>query len=131
MSVSMSTTESEYIAVSETVRELIWVKRLFNDLAKDRVKKTIMLVNNQSMIRIKKIRVKNPELHRKTKHIEVRYYFIRYAYEEKVFELGYIHTNDQIADIFTKPLNKTRFEYLRTELEIIAKKEVCQPKVEV
>lgn len=126
-SVSMSTTESEYIAASETVRELIWILRLFRGLVKDKIEKPIMLVDNQSAIKL----VKNPEFHRKTKHIEVRYHFVRNAHEEKVFDLDYINTNNQIADILTKPLSRDRFEYLRTKLGVIAKKEVCQPKVGV
>lgn len=73
-----------------------------------------MYVDNQSAIRF----VKNPEFHKKSKHIDVSYHFVRQYYEEKMFELYYIHTKEQIADICTKPLNKIQFEKLREMLGV-------------
>ena len=56
---------------------------------------------------------KNAVQHSKSKHIEIRYHFIRDLVEEKVMCLEFIHTNNQKADIFTKPLDGPRFESLR------------------
>lgn len=121
-SVALSTTESEYIAASQTTKELIWVRRLMNDLVKCKVQTPTMYVDNQSAIKL----VKNPEFHKRTKHIDVRYHFIRQHYEEKVFELRYIHTDEQIADICTKPLSKARFEYLREKLSLVNRKDIVE-----
>ena len=59
---------------------------------------------------------KNPVQHSKTKHIEIRHHFIRDLVEDKKIKLEYIHTEKQLADIFTKALDATRFENLRSSL---------------
>lgn len=59
---------------------------------------------------------KNPVQHSKTKHIEIRHHFIRDLVEEKKIKLEYIHTEKQLADIFTKALDANRFENLRSSL---------------
>ena len=106
--VALSTTKSEYIGASQTVKELIWLSRLMKDLVRFKFDIPVMYVDNQSAIRIRK----NPEFHKRTKHIDVRYHFLRQYYEQENFDLQYINTNEQVADIFTKPLSNPRFEYL-------------------
>lgn len=87
---------------------------MLKDLVYKSLKTPIMYVDNQSAIKL----IKNPEFHKRSKHIEVRYHFVRQLYEEGVFALQYIHTNEQIADICTKPLSKTRFERMRDKLGV-------------
>ena len=70
--------------------------------------------NNQSAIDISK----NPIQHSRTKHIDSRHHFIRDLVEEKIISLHHIPTENQLADIFTKPLDATRFESLRKSLRI-------------
>lgn len=110
--VSTSTTESEYVAGSETVKELIWIKRLLNSLIK--IETPVLYMDNKSAIKL----IKNPEYHRRTKHIDVKYHFIRHHYEEKDFQLRYVASGNQVADICTKPLAKRRFEDLRLMMGI-------------
>ena len=62
---------------------------------------------------------KNPVQHSKTKHIEIRYHFIRDLVERKIVCLEYIPTERQNADIFTKPLNRSKFETLRQVIGVI------------
>ena len=112
-SVSMSTTESEYIAASQSVKELIWLIRLLNDLVPKVLDVPVLHVDNQSAIKL----IKNPQFHKRTKHIDVRYHFIREKYEEGI-KLEYISTEDQIADILTKALSKDRFNTLRSLMNI-------------
>lgn len=64
-----------------------------------------LYMDNQSAIRL----IKNPEFHKRSKHIDVRYHFIRDKYEEKCFDLEYIDTNNMLADIFTKALPAPKF----------------------
>ena len=107
--VALSTTEAEYIAASVTVQEIIWAKRLISELLRsDREILTKLFVDNQSAIKL----IKNPQFHRRTKHIDVRHHFIREKYKEKCFELNYIESKRQQADIFTKALPIVAFENL-------------------
>ncbi|XP_060857196.1 uncharacterized protein LOC132934828 [Metopolophium dirhodum] len=74
-----------------------------------------MYGDNQSAIKL----VKNPEFHRRTKHIDVRYHYIREKFNEGLFSLEYISSKEQIADIMTKPTPRTRFNELREMLGVI------------
>ena len=88
----------------------MWLKQLFADLNRDANEIPVLFMDNQSAIRL----VKNPEFHKRSKHIDVRYHFIREKYEEKVFTIQYIASNEQLGDIFTKALSKIKFEKFRT-----------------
>ena len=63
---------------------------------------------------------KNPGLHSKTKHIPIKYHFLREQVAQKVVKLEYVPTKEQIADIFTKPLAREPFEYLRDRLGVVS-----------
>lgn len=112
-SVSLSTTESEYIAASQCVKELIWLRQLFNEILTKPMTVTLFM-DNQSAIRL----VKNPEFHKRSKHIDIRYHFIREKYEENLFKLEYISTNNMLADIFTKALPAPKFNEMVKKLNI-------------
>ena len=71
-----------------------------------------LICDNISAINISK----NPVQHSKTKHIEIRHHFIRDLVEDKKIKLEYIHTEKQLADIFAKALDASRFENLRSSL---------------
>jgi hypothetical protein len=63
---------------------------------------------------------KNPVLHSKTKHIPIKYHFLREQVAQKIVKLDYVSTKEQIADIFTKPLAREPFEYLRDKLGVVS-----------
>lgn len=113
-SVALSTTESEYIAACHAIKELVWLQSLKVELTGEN-EIVEFNMDNQSAIRL----IKNPEYHKRTKHIDVRYHFIREKYEEGLFLLKYVPTDEQLADIFTKSLLKGRFQLLRSMLNII------------
>lgn len=71
-------------------------------------------MDNQSAIRL----IKNPVFHKRTKHIDVQYHFIREKFQEGQFNLEYVNTDEQIADILTKALNKNRRKYLCDLMEL-------------
>ena len=81
------------------------------------ISQDIMVVycDNSSTINISK----NPVQHSKTKHIEIKYHFIKDPVERKIVYLEYIPTERQNADIFTKPLDKSKFETLRQVIGVI------------
>lgn len=118
-SVSTSTTESEYIAASTAVKEVIWLRQLLCDIDELSfcAKNVTLHIDNQSAIKL----IKNPLFHRRTKHIDVKYHFIREKYHDKTVDITYINSNEQLADIFTKALPRDRFEKLRTLISCFAK----------
>lgn len=90
--VALSTTEAEYVAASQAVKEIIWVKSLLTDLALFSNLKTTLNIDNISAIL--KLNIKNPEFHQRSKHIDVRYHFIRDKYKEKKFILEHVSSKD-------------------------------------
>ncbi|XP_075670339.1 secreted RxLR effector protein 161-like [Castanea sativa] len=112
--VSLSTTEVEYIAAGSCCSQLLWMKKLLSDYE---ISQDIMVVycDNSSTIDISK----NLIQHSKTKHIEIRNHFIRDLVERKIVALEYIPTERQNADIFIKPLDRSKFEKLRQVIGVI------------
>ena len=110
--VTLSTAESEYVAVSTATQEAVWLRKLLRDFGESQDQATVVMEDNQGAICI----AKNPVEHSRTKHIDVRYHYIREALNEKLIELNYCPTENMIADILTKPLPKGRFEILRGKM---------------
>ena len=62
---------------------------------------------------------KNPVFHDKSKHIEVRYHFIRYIVKKGVIKPKYVPTEEQVVDVLTKPLARVKFEYFQDMLGVV------------
>ena len=77
-------------------------------------KPVILYCDNTSSINISN----NPMMHAKTKHIAIKYHYVRELVEDKQVKMKYINSKEQIVDIFTKPLPKDAFEYLRGNLGV-------------
>ena len=112
--ISLSTAEAEYVAAASGCTQLLWMRQTLRDYGVDN-DKVPLLCDNESAIKI----AYNPVQHSRTKHIEIRNHFIRDHVARGDIELQYVPTKDQLADIFTKPLDEVRFCYLRNELNII------------
>lgn len=112
---ALSTTEAEYIAASEAVKELMWFLKFFQDLLPNTNLQPVLYIDNQGAIKL----AKNPEFHARTKHIDVRVHYIREKYNEGFFEIHYAPSNEQIADVFTKPLPKDKLINFRNKLNIV------------
>ncbi|KAK6139031.1 hypothetical protein DH2020_027229 [Rehmannia glutinosa] len=113
--VTLSTCESEYVAATSCTCHAIWLRKLLKELHLSQEKEIPIMCDNTSVIAI----TQNHVLHSRTKHIDVRYHFIRDHVEKKDITLEYISTDKQLADIFTKPLCESRFEELKHELGLI------------
>ena len=114
-SISLSTVEVEYIATGSYCTQLLWMQKLPFDYGIRQEHLTIYC-DNTCAINISK----NPVQHSQTKHIEIWYHFIRELVEDGTLTLKFIHTDDQKADLFTKPLDSKRFEFLRQNIGVIS-----------
>ncbi|CAG7731317.1 unnamed protein product, partial [Allacma fusca] len=112
--IALSSTEAEYVAVASGAREVVWLRSCLSELGYPQVRPTLVLVDNQSAIRL----VKNPEMHARTKHIDVRYHYIRDQEAKGEVSVQYVPTTDQLADGLTKPLLKSKLEMNRDRLGI-------------
>ncbi|KAG5871728.1 hypothetical protein JTB14_004746 [Gonioctena quinquepunctata] len=112
--VSRSTTESEYIAASDAAQEISWLRIFLRELGIDILEPTKLFMDNQSAIRL----VTNTEYHTRTKHIDVKYHYIRERAEDNTLIVYYVASEDQLADILTKALPKEKFVKNRTSLFI-------------
>lgn len=112
--VTLSTTESEYVAASAASREAIWLRKLLSDIGYLSRETTTIFVDNQSAIKL----VKNPEFHKRTKHIDIRYHYIREKVEAKDIMIKYVPSEQQKADMFTKALPKERFRMLCESMNV-------------
>jgi len=112
--VSLSTTESEYISASTAIKECIWLSRILTELGFRHEKAITLCVDNQSAIKL----IKNPDYHNRTKHIDVRFHVIREKYEKREIDVIYVSSHDQLADILTKSISKERFEFLRSKIGV-------------
>ncbi|KAJ9560929.1 hypothetical protein OSB04_006089 [Centaurea solstitialis] len=114
-SVSTSTAEAEYVAAGICCAQVLWLRNQLQDYD-IQLSKIPIYCDNTSAIAI----ANNPVLHSKTKHIEVRYHFIRDHVMNGDIELHFVPTEYQLADLFTKPLDVTRFNMLLSELGMMA-----------
>ncbi|PKU74665.1 Retrovirus-related Pol polyprotein from transposon TNT 1-94 [Dendrobium catenatum] len=112
--VARSSTEAEYRALATASSEVIWLRRLLQDLNIPTDHPTKILCDNTSAISI----ANNPILRARTKHIEIDLHFIRDHITAKDLTIQHISTVDQIADILTKNLPGPRFQLLRDKLQL-------------
>lgn len=101
--------KAEYIAASNAVKEVVWLQRFTEELGIELKSKVVLYCDNQSALKL----IKNPEFHQRSKHIDIRYHYIRDEYFKGSFDPQYVCSEDQKADIFTKALPKATYQHLR------------------
>lgn len=109
--VALSTAEAEYIALSSAAQEATWLRRILAELGNSTGCVPLM-EDNQGAIAL----AKNPVAHARTKHIDIRYHYIREAVQSGLIDLQYCPTHEMCADLLTKLLPKVQFERLRLAL---------------
>eukprot|EP00253_Pinus_taeda_P016330 PITA_16330 len=114
-SISLSTTEVEYVAATSCCIQLLWMMQTLQDIHITCTPPISILCDNTSAISISK----NPVMHSKTKHIPIKYHFLREQVLEQKVTLEYVPSKEQVPDIFTKPLPSETFEYLRQKLGVV------------
>jgi len=113
-SVALSSAEAEYMAASLAACEAIWMRKILVGLFGSHLDPTVIYCDNQSCIKL----LANPVFHDRSKHIDIRYHHIRDCVQRRIMLLSYIPTEDQDADILTKALTRSKFEYHRGRIGV-------------
>ena len=103
------------MVASQASCEAIWLRKLLVGLFGRELRPTVIYCDNQSCIKLSE----NPVFHDQSKHIEIRYHFIRDWVQRGAVQLVYVSTDDQVADILTKSLLKGKHEHFRDLMGVV------------
>lgn len=118
--VTLSTTEAEFVAAAYGACQGVWLRNVLEEIGAKQEEGTTLFCDNSSTIKLSK----NPVLHGKSKHIHVRYLFLRELVNDGIIELDYCSTQDQFSDIMTKAVKLETFEKLRRKMGVGAKQKL-------
>jgi hypothetical protein len=110
--VSLSTTESEYISATHAAKEALWLRSLIRQVFRPLPDATTVFSDNQSAIAL----AHDHQFHARTKHIDVRFHFVRWVIEQGQIRLVYCPTQDMVADILTKALPSLKVKHFASRL---------------
>eukprot|EP00253_Pinus_taeda_P016630 PITA_16630 len=111
-SIALSSAEAEYMAANLASCEAIWLRKMLFGLFGQPLRPSVIYCDNQSCIKL----TENPVFHDKSKHIEIKYHFIRDYVQKGAVKLEYIPTDEQVADIHTKALPRGKHVYFRDKM---------------
>jgi hypothetical protein len=108
------------------VREAVWLRKLLSDLFGHDMDSSVIHCENRSCVKLSE----NHVFHDKSKHIEIKYHYFIDMVQRKVVHMQYLSTREQVVDVFTKPLARTKFEYFCERLGMVenaslTKRECC------
>nr|GFA87496.1 hypothetical protein [Tanacetum cinerariifolium] len=112
--VATSSTEAEYVVAASGCAQVLWMQNQLLDYGYNFMHTVIYIDNNRKICIIK-----NPVLHSKTKHIEIRHHFIRDCNEKKPIQVVKVPTKNNFADLLTKAFDVGRFQYLVTSIGLL------------
>jgi len=110
--VSLSTTESEYVAITHAAKEAKWLRSLIGEIFQPIDEPSTLFSDNQSAIAL----TQDHQYHARSKHIDIRYHFIRWMVDNGTLHLVYCPTDDMIADTLTKALPSAKVKHFAAEL---------------
>jgi len=110
----LSTTEAEYIAITEAAKELLWMKKFLQELGLQQ-ERYLLYCDSHSPIHLSK----NSTFHSRSKHIDVRYHWIRDVLDEKLLQIEKIHTDDNGSDMMTETLPMQKLEICRRKAGLV------------
>jgi len=110
--IALLTTEAEYVAITHAAKEALWLRSLLSQLFDIVLDSTTLFSDNQSAIEL----MKDHQYHARTKHIDIRFHFIRYIVEGGSIRLVYCPTDDMTADTLTKALLSTKAKHFASQL---------------
>ena len=117
---SLSTTEAEFIVVTSCACQVVWLKRVLGKLDQNQSRSCVIQYDSSSTIKLSK----NSVMHGRSKHIDVRFHFLRDLTNDGSMELVYCNTQEQLVDIMTKPLKLNTFVKLRGQLGVCSETNV-------
>jgi len=112
--IALSSSEAEYMAATSAGCQAIWLRKLLVDLQQEQIGSTEIWCDNKAAIAM----TKNPAFHSRTKHIDIRYHFIRNLVAGGIISLKFCGTNDQVADVLTKSLPRNKHEFFRLQMGV-------------
>lgn len=112
--VALSSCEAEFMAATMAACQAIWLKKLLSQITKVDIDPVTLYIDNKSALEL----AKNPVFHGRSKHIDVRYHFIRECVENGDILVKYVRTEEQCADSLTKALTSVKFEAMRNLLGV-------------
>jgi hypothetical protein len=112
--ISLSSSEVEYKSLCATTCEVVWLRRLLEDVGEEQKESTMIKCDNQSSIKL----ANNLIFHARTKHFHAQFHFVREKLHSIEIDLMYCNTCENVVDIFTKPLGKIKFELFREMLGV-------------
>ncbi|KAI3518152.1 hypothetical protein L1887_06594 [Cichorium endivia] len=112
--VALSSCEAEFMAATMAACQGIWLKRLLSEITGQKVPPVQMKIDNKSSLDL----MKNPVFHGRSKHIDIRFHFIRECIENGEVTVTHVCSKEQKADILTKALGRLKFEEMRNLLGI-------------
>jgi len=115
--ISLSTTESEYVAAMHGLKEVLWLHSLLSEVFGPFKDPMTMFCDNQSAIAL----TRDHQYHARTKHIDVRYHFIHWVIDQGVIQLIYCPTEDMVANVLTKALPSPKVKHFTTGLRLHVK----------
>ncbi|KAF2345436.1 hypothetical protein FHG87_023809 [Trinorchestia longiramus] len=113
---ALSTAEAEYVALAGAAQEAIWLKQLLDDLEFKTGGPMVVNEDNQSAICF----AQNAKYHGRSKHIDIKFHYVRHLVRNKEIDLVYCPSNDMLADILTKGLSAEKFSRLRSKLGVVS-----------
>ena len=113
--IAQSTSEAEYYAAGHASREIVWLRELLKQLGFEQLGPTPLMCDNKSTI----LMILNPVFHERTKHIGLKYHFIRQQLKSRTIEMVSVPTDDQLGDILTKPLAAGKFNLNRSRIGVL------------
>lgn len=108
--IALSTCEAEFMAIADATKEILWLREMLFELGYNQQESTVLKCDNQASITIANNNARNE----RTKHIDVRYQFVKETIKKKQIRLEYVKSTENLADALTKALPKPQFTTHRT-----------------
>mgnify|MGYP002654744487 CR=1 FL=1 len=113
--IALSSAESEFVAITETCKELMWIKSVIQELNVSQKTPITVMTDSQSCIAL----IENQKFSNRSKHIDTKYHFFRDHVVNKKISLKYVSSGENVADLMTKPLGPLKLKYHRSNIGLM------------